>query len=250
MQSHLLASFGWIIDVFFFLILFFRTLIGAHRGFVVEVCKLAGKIASIIFAFMLCVSFANFLENCFGMTTSIANGIAASIAKNDAYAVRLPHDVAGSDLLETLDSLGVNAFSRWFICLGFSDMEFVPAGTTPALMIGSILAKWIANIIAFLLLIILIRLCVLFLSRVLTNIIEKLAPFRTVNRFLGALLGFLKACFLLFVVFTIMSWLPFDSLLDSTFVVGKLIRSEWFRNATSYAISGKWFTQFLSSGSK
>ncbi len=245
MQTLILASFGWIFDVLFFAVLILRTVYGAHRGFIVEACKLAGKVASIIFAFMLCVSFSNFLESCFGMTSAIANRIASSIAKNEAYAAAFPIAIPSSELLDVLTEMGIGAIPRWFIAIGFSDVKMIPAGTTPALMIGSILAKWIAIVISFFLLIILIRLAVVFLSKLMTKVVDKLAPFRLLNQFLGALLGFAKACFLLFIALTVLSWLPMDSAFESSFLVGNIISSEWFRSATGYAISGKWFTDFL-----
>lgn len=245
MQSLILASAGWIFDIIFFAIIIFRTVLGAHRGFIVEVCKLAGKVASILIAFMLCVSFANFLETCFGMTSAIASGIASSISKNGAYGVALAHPVAGSDLLNVLTEMGIGAIPRWFISIGFSGVEVIPADTTPALMIGSILAKWIANVISFFLLIVLLRLCALLLSRLLTNVVERIAPFRLVNQFLGALLGFLKSCFWLFILLMILSWFPATSIMESSAIVGNIIGSQWFQNATSYAISGKWFADFL-----
>ena len=246
MQTQLLASIGWIFDVAFFLILILRTWLGAQRGFVVEACKLAGKIASVIFAFMLCVSFANFLEACFGMTSAIARGIAASIGKNATYAAELPIGITGADLSAVLKDMDVGAIPRWFISIGFSDADLIPAGTTPALLIGSILAKWIANVISFALLIVLLRVGVFFMSRFLTKVIDKLAPFRIANQFLGALLGFLKACFLLFIVLTVLGWLPLGSTLESSAIVGSIVNSEWFHNATSYAVSGKWLADFLS----
>lgn len=246
MQTQMLASVGWIFDVAFFAVIILRTWFGAHRGFIVEACKLAGKIASVIFAFMLCVSFANFLEVCFGMTTAIANGIAASISHNEVYAAMLPAGTTGAQLLDVLEAMNVGAVPRWFISIGFSKVDLIPTGATPALLIGSILAKWIANVISFLLLIVLIRVGVIFLSKAVTKVTDKIAPFRIANQFLGALLGFLKACFLLFIVFTILGWLPLESVLDSSAIVGNIVNSEWFQNATSYAVQGKWFKAFLS----
>lgn len=248
MLSQLLASSGWVLDLVFFLILILGTALGAYRGFVAGICKLAGKFASIIFAFLFCVSFANFLEFCFHITTGITTGISASIAKNGAYGVGLLADVSGAELSDALAQIGIGAFPRWFISLSIKSAEVIPAGTTAAMLIGSILAKWITIIISFLLLILLVRLGVFFLSKVFDSVIDKFAPLRILNQFLGAILGFLKAGVLIFVILTLFNWLPiatFHAYIESGGLVGKIFVSGWFQNATSYAISGEWLAKLL-----
>ena len=248
MLSQLLASSGWVLDLVFFLILVLGTALGAYRGFVAGICRMAGKVASVIFALLFCVSFANFLEYCFHLTTAITTGIAASIAKNGAYGVGLLADVPGAEISDALAQIGIGAFPRWFISLSIKSGEIIPAGTTAAMLIGSVLAKWITIAISFILLIILIRLAVFFLSKVFDSVIDKFAPLRIVNQFLGAILGFVKAFILIFVILTIFNWLPiasFHAYIQSSGLVGKIFVSNWFQNATSYAISGEWLEKLL-----
>lgn len=68
-------SSAWILDVVFFVILLLGLLFGAWRGFIKGVCKLAGTIFALFVAFTFCNPFKNSLENWFGMTTAIANGL-------------------------------------------------------------------------------------------------------------------------------------------------------------------------------
>ena len=248
MLENLLASSGWILDLVFFLILVLGTALGAYRGFVTGICKLAGKIVSIIFAFMFCVSFANFLEVCFHMTSAITNGIAASIAKNEVYAIGLPTDVVGAEITMALRGLGVGAFPSWLIGRAFARVELIPAGTTAATLIASVLAKWISIVIAFVLLIVLVRLAVLLISKLFGAIKDSFAPLRVVDQVLGALLGFVESCLLVFLILLLINWLPLASLhafIGSSNIVGKIFTAEWFQSATSYAISGKWFGKYV-----
>lgn len=248
MLSQLLATSGWVLDLAFFLILILGTALGAYRGFVAGICKLAGKFASVIFAFLFCASFANFLEYCFHLTTGITTGIASSIAKNGAYGVGLLADVSGAELSDALAQIGIGAIPRWLISLSFKSAELIPAGTTAAMLIGSILAKWITIVISFILLIMLVRLGVFLLTKFFDSVIGNFAPLRIFNQFLGAILGFLKAGVLIFVILTVCSWLPFESFhayIQSGGLVGKIFLSEWFQNATSYAISGEWLINLI-----
>lgn len=249
MTDLLLSSAGWVLDVIFFLVIILGTVWGAYRGFLVGLSKLAGKISSIICAVLFCVAFSNFLELCFHMTTGITTGIANSIAKNELYAVGISSATSGSQIGDVLKSMGIPALPRWFIKWSFADVELIPSGTTAATLIGSVLAKWISIIISFVLLLVLIRVGAFFLAKALKKVVDKFAPTRTIDQLLGALLGFAKAFFVVSLVIMFFNWLPITgvrNMIISSHVVGPIARSEWFRNMTSYAISGKWFTNYLS----
>ncbi len=248
MATSLLASAGWISDLVFFLLLILGTAFGAYRGFVAGVCKSAGKIASIFIAIVFCISFANFLEACFHMTSAIAGGIAGSLAKNEAYAVALPADISGAELGGFLEGAQINGIAAWLILRSFASIALVPAGTTPALLLGSVLAKWISVAIAFFLLLLLVRLGAWGLSKAFGALKNVLAPLKVFDQVLGAVLGLAKALFWIFVILAVCTWLPFDGLqsfLSSSSVVGRIYSSEWFRAATSYAISGRWFDEYI-----
>ena len=249
LQDLLLASGSWTLDLIFVLILVFGTALGAYRGFVLGVCKLGGRLFSLIFAVMFCVSFANFLELCFGMTTAITNGIANAYLGNEAYSTALAQDVAGANISEALSQLGVGAFSRWLISASYANVDVIPAGTQPAVLIASVFAKWIAIVIAFVALILLFRIGARLLGKLLTCVVDKFSPLRAVNQLLGAILGLLKSLIAVFLLLMLMNWLPIAGLhefIGSSTIVGSIFTSGWFQSATSYAISGQWFSDYIS----
>lgn len=248
MLNQLLAANGWIIDLVFFLILVLGTALGTHRGFVAGICKLAGKVASLIFAFLFCVAFANFLETCFHMTSAITSGIAGSIAKNEIYAAGIAQDISGAELNAVLADMNISFIPRWFIKISFARVELIPAGTTAATLIASVLAKWISIVISFILLILFARLGIRLIAKLFKKVRDHFAPLKLVDQILGAFLGFAKACILIFVILAICNWLPIDAVhayIESSNIAGKIAASEWFHSLTSYAISGKWFIQYL-----
>lgn len=248
MLNNLLAGSGWVLDLVFFLIIVLITALGAYRGLIKGLAKFAGKIVSFVFAFLFCVSFANFLESCFHMTTAIANGIASSIAKNEVYNIGIPFAVAGTEISAVLSEIGIGAFPRWLIKVAFSNVALIPQGTTTAVMLGSALSKWIAIVIAFVALIILMRFGVTLVARLVSHIIHKFSTLRVLDQFLGAVLGMLKAFLLIFLLLCFCKWLPIDSLhsfIESSSVVGKIFASSWFESATNYTVSGEWLMKFL-----
>ena len=98
------------------------------------------------------------------------------------------------------------------------------------------------------LLVVLIKLATLLLDKGLSGMVEKLKPFRVVNQVLGGVLGLVAAAVALFIVLALCSWLPIDALhnfLASSAIVGPIYSSDWFIAATSYAISGQWFDDYI-----
>lgn len=248
MQGLLASSVSWIIDVVFFVILILGTVFGIKNGFVKSICKLAGKWAALIFAVCFCVSFANFLENLFGMTSAITNGLANAFAGKENFSVGLPESVAGAEVSAALEEIGIGKFYCFLIGLAFKNVEVVPKGATAALLLGSAIAKWLAIIISFILLLLIVRLGFWLVSKLFKGLITRIAPIRIIDQSLGGIFGFIEALVLVFLILLICNWIPINSLhefISSSGIVGAIFRSEWFGNVTSYAISGQWFTDYI-----
>ncbi len=248
MQSLILASGSWALDLVFFVIMIGGIALGAYNGFIRCICKLAGTIFSIIFAIIFCVSFATFLENLFGMTSAIANGLTSAFSGKEGYDVALATDVSGAEIGAALNEIGIGKFTQLLIGLAFKNVEVIQAGTTPAMLISSALAKWISIAISFVLLIIIIKLGVLLISTVMKNVVDKVVPMRVIDQTLGGIFGLLEALIITFLLLAICSWLPIGGLHDfisSSSIVGTIFNSEWFRSATAYAVSGQWFNDFF-----
>lgn len=244
----ILASGGWILDIIFFVILIGGIALCAYNGLIRCVCKLAGTIFSIAFALIFCVSFATFLENLFGMTSAIANGLTSSFSGKEGYDIALAADVAGADIGAALNEIGIGKFTQLLIGFAFKNVEVIRAGTTTAMLISSALAKWISIAISFVLLIIIIKLGVLLISSIFKSLVDKVAPMRVIDQTLGGIFGLLEAGIVVFLLLAICSWLPIGGLHDfisSSSIVGTIFNSEWFHSATAYAVSGQWFNDLF-----
>lgn len=238
MEQLLLASSGWILDLAFFLILLFGVALGIRKGFISGVCHFAGWIFSIAFAIFFCISFANFLENVFGMTTAISDGLVKRFTKNEAFNV----DISGINLEEALAEANVWKVVASAILKGISGAE-VPEGTTIAMLIAPVVANWIAIAISFVLLVILIRIGAVILDKLFSGIADSVKPLRIVNHFLGGILGLFKGAILIFILLAVCNWISaeaIDGYILSSNIVGKIYTSDWFQNATDFVTSFSW----------
>jgi len=249
MVSLLLASANaWILDVVFLLVIIGGTLLGVHVGFIRGICKLAGTVFALIFSLIFCVMFANFLESAFGMTSAITNGIASGFASKDWGAITIPTDISGAELSSTLGELGITGFKHFAINISFKGMELIPAGTTIAVLFASVIAKWLSVVISYLILFVIIKLGVFLLGLLAGVIREKITFFRILDQALGGLLGLIVGVFLVFILLSICYWIPSDSLhefISSGALVGSIFQSDWFVEAINYAVSGSWFTEYI-----
>ena len=68
---NLLASYGWAIDVGFFVIIMIGVLAGVAVGFARCLSKIIGTVVSVIFAASYCVPFGYALESLFGLQSAL-----------------------------------------------------------------------------------------------------------------------------------------------------------------------------------
>lgn len=243
MQSLLLSSVSWIADVAFFVIVIGGLLYGVKKGFISGICKLAGTLFAIVFALFFCVSFEAFLERMFGMTSAISDGLVGAFSKIGAFGV----DISGQNLETALAEAGVPAFLADIVVNAFAEMQ-IPEGTTIAMLISPVVAHWIAVVISFVLLVILIKLGTWLIDKIFSGIAESVKPIRILNRFLGGILGLAKALIFVFIVLAICSLIGNESInayLQESAVVGKIYTSDWFTAATSYLISFEWLHSYV-----
>ena len=108
-----------------------------------------------------------------------------------------------------------------------------------------LLAYWIANIISFIILFVVVRLGAWLIGSVGTAIVERVKWLAKLNAALGGLLGMFKSFLVIFTLLAFFSWINVGAVNDyisSSFVVGGLYNSDWFRAAvqlTAHAIIRK-----------
>lgn len=98
-------------------------------------------------------------------------------------------------------------------------------------------ASWLSIAISFVVLFLGVKLLSWLLGIVGTSVVEKSRFFDTLNRILGAILGLVKALFLIFLILTICYWIPSEGIhnfIGESSVVGAIFDWEWFRWAAEF----------------
>lgn len=118
-------------------------------------------------------------------------------------------------------------------CIAFANI-LEGWGLTAAIADGvksSTIGWWLTVAISFVALIIIVRVGAWLLGKLANSVIKKSGPIRTIDRFLGAVLGLAEAfCIFLFLM-AVCNWIPSDSLhefIGSSTVVGAIFNSSWF----------------------
>lgn len=99
-------------------------------------------------------------------------------------------------------------------------------------------ASWLSVAIAFIALAVLIRLGAWILGHVGTSLIDKSKAMRTMNRFLGGIMGLVGAAAVIFLLLAIMFWISapgVDSFISQSTVVGAIYRWDYFRYAARFS---------------
>lgn len=96
---------------------------------------------------------------------------------------------------------------------------------------------WIAVVISFVLLVVIIKLGAWLLGKIGTALVEKFAPVKAINRFLGGILGFVKALVIILLLLAICKWIGADSVnafINSGTIVKYVYQWDWFSWAMQF----------------
>lgn len=99
-------------------------------------------------------------------------------------------------------------------------------------------AYWIAVVISFIALVIIVKLCAWLLGKLFTSVIDKLSAFAFINRLLGGLLGLVMAAASIFLILTFFQWIhvgSVDNYISSSTIVGAIYNWDWFKEAATFS---------------
>lgn len=102
-------------------------------------------------------------------------------------------------------------------------------------------ASWVSIAIAFVALVIVVKLLSWLTGKIGTALIERSPVFLKINRVLGAIFGLAEGVILIFLLLTVCYWIPSESLhelLGNSTVVGAIFRWETFQWAAEFQFLG------------
>lgn len=236
-------NYALIADGVLVVLLIIALFVGVKRGFVKGILKFAGTLFAIVFAFFFCVNFVDFLERTFGMVTFFSGEVMKWFSGNELMNV----PIDGGNLAEAFEAAKIPGFIADGIIAAIGEQE-IPAETTVNMLVSPVLAKWMSIAIAFIALIILVKLAVVIVGKVLSALIERIPVINSINALLGGILGLAKMCIGLFLIFAVLHWLNIPSVNDffaQSVIIKWFYFSEWFENSINYFISMQWYNDYF-----
>lgn len=210
---------GNVLDLIVFALLIFFALIGLRQGFINRVVGVVGGLIALILAFSLCKPFASLLESVFGLTTALGKLIARAFEKNDSLNVTLADSEKIGAVLqaENIPSFIRNALLK---------SSIVTSDKTIAQMLGSTIAKYCSAAIAFILLLIIVKLSCKLLKFAFAKIEERSVCVFLANKILGVCFAFLQCLIIIYLFFFVVNILPssFMGWLQDIVEVSKITR--------------------------
>lgn len=128
-------------------------------------------------------------------------------------------------------------------CIAFQNTLESWFGLTTALTEAikiPLLAYWIANIISFIVLFVLVRVGAWLIGHVGTALVKQSKGLAKLNMALGGLLGMFKSFLVVFVLLALCTWINAGTINDyisSSFVVGGIYNWSWFRKAVQLTVN-------------
>ncbi len=200
---NLLASklSGNILDFIVVALLIFFALIGLRQGFVNRVVGVVSGIIALILAFSLCKPFSNLLESLFGLNSWLGKLIAKAFKDNDALNVKVAD---AEQIKQILADENIPSFIRNKLI----NSKLVSSDKTIAQMLGSTIAKYCSAAIAFMLLLVSVKLVCMLLRFVFTRIEDKFVCVFLANKILGICFAFLQCLVIIYLFFFVINILP------------------------------------------
>ena len=122
-----------------------------------------------------------------------------------------------------------NTLEHWFgLTTALTDAIKIP-----------LLAYWIANIISFIILFVLVKVGAWVIGHVGTALVDQVKWLAKLNMALGGLLGMFKSCLVVFFLLAICTWInvgTVNNYISSSFVVGGIYNWSWFREAVQLTV--------------
>lgn len=203
-----------IIDSVVLVLLLIFVVVGIVRGFVKSFISSFGTIISIVLAVALASSTADFLQNVFGLTTKISNGISGILSR-----------IFGQELMETTleqateSSLQSFNVAKWIVSIILSaKSEGLPPETTLNSVISPVLAYYVVLIISAVALFILIKIILFLLGDLFRNL-KEIKIIGITDRVLGGVLGLFEGILVVDFIILIIGIIPVPALKDLSLMI-------------------------------
>ncbi len=234
---------GTIGDILVFVVVAIFGVIACSRGFFRCLVGFIGTILSIVLAFLFCKATAISLQSWFGLLDKLTDAFVGLFSNVKSLNI----DVSGN-VSENLTEVGVPAFIIYIIIASFVDVSSISSGTTAAQLISPVVANMVLLLISFLIIFILVKIICFILNRTLGEAISNIPIVKSVNAFLGFLLGVVEGLFLIYCILYILALFQaeaINSYISTTVLINAFYNHNILGYLINWLISADWFVDYI-----
>ncbi len=203
-MNLLVSSAGTIVDIALIVIILIFAIVGCVKGFVKSFLATFGWLFALIFAVLLCSAVTNFLENKFGLVSSISGGVGNFLT--GIFGDKIMNTTLREATEEVLNG---SSLSGWLISivLDVKELEGVPMDVTVNQIISPVFGYYATCVISIVGLFILFRI-VFFIIGELMKFLHKIKLIGFVDRLLGFLFGVIRGFIFVQIIMIIIRFIP------------------------------------------
>ena len=192
---------AYLVDIVIAIVVFIGVLKGAKKGFITCLFGFISTIVALIAAFSFATLLVDMTGGLFGLEESLTSSLTASFSNIEGFNVVVDANANVKELL-----LEGN-ISNILVKLIAEKYATVPDGYTLGMMAGETVAHFASALIAGIALFFVLKLVFAFLKKFF-NFIAKGGLLGSLNKILGAVVGFIEAILLVSLVVTVLSMIP------------------------------------------
>ena len=210
-----------ILDIVVILFAILMLIICARKGFINCFFGAISTVIALLVAITFAKSFVASTDGVFGLESIIQGKLEEAFAQIHGFDA----DVSKSGVEKALEEQNVSALLAGLVMKIVGKQDSIEAGTTLAMLLGEVTADFAITLIAGIILYIITKICLGFLSGVLNVFAENINLVNSTNIILGAVLGFLWAMLIVCAILAALAIFPNEGIteyLSKTLFVGKL----------------------------
>ena len=223
------------VDVVVIVLLVMFAASSAKKGFVECFFGLISTIGAVIAAFTFMESVVSWTEGLFGLQGAIENLAIGELNKIAGFGV----DVSAAGIQASLADKNLPAFLIEAVVSSVGNQE-VPMGTTLSMIVGGTIAQFMATLVAWFVIFLLVKLALKLVQGVLSSVVSALPIVGTLNHLLGFVVGAFKGLLIICGVIAVISLIPIEGL---NIFLNECTIVRWLYNSNPIHVIFSWIIQ-------
>ena len=200
---------AYIADIIFLTLLVVLMIMDARKGFIGVFFSFVSSVVAVLLALLFAARLQEATGGLFGLEAACGGWIGDGLSKISPFNI----DISSEGIEAQIASLALPEFIKTAVLQEITALTpEVAAGTLLGQYVGGILAQYLVLLLCGLALFFGVKIVMLILRKLLTNVAESVFLFRKINRLGGMLVGLFKGLVITCVILAIVALIPNEGL--------------------------------------